>query len=101
MPSGVGRHQVEPVDVEHLAAVADRVLKKVELRRVNRVTYHNNGEADYLREGDIRDNFDVTITVFPVRSDTDLFSFQAGVTVGAGRGGDKGRDCRRHRGCDW
>jgi hypothetical protein len=65
------------------------------------VTYHNNGEADYLREGDIRDNFDGTITVFPVRSDTDLFSFQAGVTVGVGRGGDKGRDCRRHRGCDW
>src|SRR5687768_10814784 len=36
------------------------------------VRYHNNGEAEYLREGDIRDNQDGTITLFPIRSDTDL-----------------------------
>lgn len=49
------------------------------------VRYHNNGEAEYLREGDIRDNQDGSITLFPVRSDTDLLTFHIGLTVGITR----------------
>lgn len=62
------------------------------------VRYHNNGEADYLREGDIRDNPDGSITLTPVRSDTDLFTVQLGLSMGVGRGGDGG-DRPRPRGC--
>jgi hypothetical protein len=46
------------------------------------VRYHNNGQAEYLREGDIQDNQDGTITLFPVRSDTDLLTFHIGFSVG-------------------
>lgn len=49
------------------------------------VRYHNNGEAEYLREGDIQDNNDGTITLFPVRSDTDLLTFHIGFSVGIAR----------------
>ena len=49
------------------------------------VRYHNNGEAEYLREGDIQDNEDGSITLFPVRSDTDLLTFHIGVSVGIAR----------------
>lgn len=47
--------------------------------------YHNNGEAEYLREGDIVDNGDGTVTLYPTRSDTDLLTFHIGVSVGIGR----------------
>lgn len=46
------------------------------------VRYHNNGEAEYLREGDIQDNPDGSITLYPVRSDTDLLTFHIGFSVG-------------------
>lgn len=49
------------------------------------VRYHNNGEAEYLREGDIQDNEDGSITLFPVRSDTDLLTFHIGFSVGISR----------------
>lgn len=49
------------------------------------VRYHNNGEAEYLREGDIVDNQDGTVTLYPTRSDTDLLTFHIGFSVGAGR----------------
>lgn len=49
------------------------------------VRYHNNGEAEYLREGDLVDNQDGTISVFPVRSDTDLLTFHIGISVGITR----------------
>lgn len=49
------------------------------------VRYHNNGEAEYLREGDIQDNDDGSITLFPVRSDTDLLTFHIGLSVGIAR----------------
>ncbi len=49
------------------------------------VRYHNNGEAEYLREGDIVDNQDGTVTLFPTRSDTDLLTFHIGFSVGVGR----------------
>jgi hypothetical protein len=46
------------------------------------VRYRDNGEAEYLREGDIEDNPDGSITLYPVRSDTDLLTFHVGFTVG-------------------
>lgn len=49
------------------------------------VRYHNNGRAEYLREGDIQDNPDGSITVYPTRSDTDLLTFHVGVSVGIAR----------------
>ena len=47
--------------------------------------YRRSGEAEYLIEGGIEDNPDGTITVFPIRSDTDLLQFHLGVTIGIGR----------------
>jgi hypothetical protein len=49
------------------------------------VRYQNNGQAEYLRPGDIEDNGDGTITVYPVRSDTDLLTFRIGVSIGITR----------------
>lgn len=49
------------------------------------VRYQNNGRAEYLRSGDIQDNNDGTITVYPVQSDTDLLTFRIGVSVGVTR----------------
>lgn len=49
------------------------------------VKYHNNGQAEYLREGDIQDNPDGSITLYPVRSDTDLLTFHVGVSIGITR----------------
>jgi len=48
-------------------------------------TYRNAGRAEYLREGDIVDNPDGSITLFPTRSDTDMLTFHLGVTVGLRR----------------
>jgi hypothetical protein len=49
------------------------------------VRYHNNGRAEYLREGDIEDNPDGSITLYPVRSDTDLLTFHIGFSFGISR----------------
>jgi len=49
------------------------------------LVYRNNGEAAYLREGDIIDNGDDTISFTPTRSDTDILSLQLGVSVGIPR----------------
>jgi hypothetical protein len=49
------------------------------------VRYHDNGRARYLREGDITDNSDDTITVHPRETDTDLLTFHFGVSVGISR----------------
>lgn len=44
--------------------------------------YHGNGSAEYLKEGDIIDNPDGTITINPTRSETNFVSVRLGVTVG-------------------
>jgi len=49
------------------------------------VRYHNNGEAEYLREGDIVENRDGSVTLYPTRSDTDLLTFHIGFSVGIAR----------------
>jgi hypothetical protein len=46
------------------------------------VRYHANGEARYLREGSIVDNPDGSITFTPIRSETDLVTYQLGVSFG-------------------
>ena len=48
--------------------------------------YHHNGVASYLREGDIVDQPDGSIVVFPRRTEANLWSFRLGVSVGIGRG---------------
>lgn len=55
-------------------------------------TYHGNGEAEYLREGDIVDNPDGSITVFPRRTEADLMTFRIGFSVGLRHDRDKGRE---------
>lgn len=42
--------------------------------------YFTGGEATYLREGDIQDNPDGTITIFPTRSKTDQITWHLGVS---------------------
>jgi hypothetical protein len=49
--------------------------------------YHKNGVMRYLTEGDIQDNPDGSITLFPVVSEANLVSYRLGVTIGIPRGG--------------
>jgi hypothetical protein len=49
------------------------------------VTYRRNGEAEYLLEGGITDHPDGSITLHPIRSDTDLLTFHLGISVGISR----------------
>ncbi|HEX6307202.1 MAG TPA: hypothetical protein VFZ69_03380 [Longimicrobiales bacterium] len=51
------------------------------------VRYHGNGEAEYLRRGDILDHPDGSITITPTRSEANLLSLQLGVTIGVRTGG--------------
>jgi hypothetical protein len=48
--------------------------------------YHRNGVAEYLREGDILDNPDGSITVFPNRSEANFMTYRLGVSIGLGGG---------------
>jgi opacity protein-like surface antigen len=47
--------------------------------------YHGNGNAEYLREGDIQDNPDGSITITPNRSEANLITWQIGVSAVIGR----------------
>jgi hypothetical protein len=49
---------------------------------------HWNGIADFLTEGDIVDNPDGSVTLYPNRSVADLTTFRFGVTFGVGGGRD-------------
>lgn len=55
------------------------------------VRYHRNGVAEYLREGDIVDEPDGSITIYPNRSQANLVTYSLGVSVGIPRGGDDER----------
>jgi hypothetical protein len=46
--------------------------------------YHHNGEAEYLRKGDIQDRPDGSVVIRPRRSETNLWSFRIGVRVSLG-----------------
>jgi len=49
--------------------------------------YYYGGEAEYLREGDITDNIDGSITTNPQRSKTDMVVWQVGVSFVLPRSG--------------
>ena len=48
------------------------------------VERHQNGIANFLTEGDITDNVDGTINIFPNRSEANLMTFRIGFRVGFG-----------------
>ena len=55
--------------------------------------YHENGRVEYLTKGDIVDNPDGSVTLYPVLSEANLMSYHVGVSIGIPRGGDG----HRHR----
>lgn len=61
------------------------------------VERHQNGIASFLTEGDIVDNPDGSVTIFPNRSEANLLTFRFGVSMGFGGGDDRDRDRRRGR----
>lgn len=61
------------------------------------VRYHENGVVTYLREGDILDHPDGSVTLFPIVSEANLMSFRIGLTVRIPRGGVHGEDATAHR----
>lgn len=48
--------------------------------------YHGNGEAEYLRKGDLQDQPDGSVIINPQRSDTNLWTYRIGITVGIPEG---------------
>ena len=52
------------------------------------VRYHENGSVKYLTEGDIVDNPDGSVTMYPILSDGNLMSYHLGVSIGIPRRGD-------------
>lgn len=62
------------------------------------VQYHRNGVTEYLREGDIVDEPDGSITLYPNRSEANLVTYRIGLSFGIPVGGnDDGWDRRRRR----
>ncbi len=59
------------------------------------VERHDNGIANYLTRGDIVDNEDGSITMFPNRSEADLLNFRVGISIGFPSYGSHGDDRRR------
>jgi hypothetical protein len=53
--------------------------------------YHRNGVVEYLTEGDIVDNPDGSITIYPVQSQANLVTYRIGLSVGIGGGDEDGR----------
>jgi len=54
--------------------------------------YHGNGEAEYLRKGDIEDLPNGNVVINPRRSETNLWTFRFGVSVGLRPGGGPGNN---------
>ncbi len=52
--------------------------------------YHGNGEATYLRRGDIIDEPDGSVSIRPRRSETNLWTVRIGVSVGIPESGFRG-----------
>ncbi|MCJ7626837.1 MAG: hypothetical protein MUO50_00470, partial [Longimicrobiales bacterium] len=50
--------------------------------------YHHHGVMEYLTKGDIVDNPDGSITMYPVLSEANLMTYHLGLTIGIPRGGD-------------
>ncbi|HSG46941.1 MAG TPA: hypothetical protein VLA43_03900 [Longimicrobiales bacterium] len=52
--------------------------------------YHRNGTAEYLVEGDLVDNPDGSITIYPNRTEANVLAFRIGVSFGIGSGPEGG-----------
>jgi hypothetical protein len=52
------------------------------------VRYHHHGVMEYLTKGDIIDNPDGSITLYPVVSEANLMTYRLGISIGIPRGGD-------------
>lgn len=63
--------------------------------------YHRNGVAEYLVEGDIVDNADGSISIFPNRTEANLVTYQVGFSVGIPRRGERDRGYRGGRDRGW
>lgn len=50
------------------------------------VDYHGNGTAEYLVEGDIINNPDGSITIFPNRTEANVLTWRIGLAIGLGGG---------------
>ncbi len=50
--------------------------------------YHRNGVMEYLTEGDIEDNPDGSITLYPNRSEANYIAYRLGISIGIPRGGE-------------
>ncbi|NNM03676.1 MAG: hypothetical protein HKO65_01130 [Gemmatimonadetes bacterium] len=50
--------------------------------------YHRNGRVEYLTKGDIVDNPDGSVTMYPVSSEANLMAYHIGVSIGIPRGRD-------------
>lgn len=62
------------------------------------VEYHRNGVAEYLREGDILDHPDGSITLFPNRTEANMLVLRLGVSFGfGGRSDDRRQERPRGR----
>ncbi len=61
--------------------------------------YHHNGVTEWLREGDIEDQPDGSIVIYPNRSDANLWTIRAGISIGFGARPAEhvGRPRRGHR----
>jgi hypothetical protein len=59
------------------------------------IRYQRTGSVSYLVEGGISDRPDGTIAVSPIDSDTELLTFQVGVSAALGRRERDGRGVRR------
>jgi hypothetical protein len=62
------------------------------------VRYQRTGSVSYLAEGGIVDRPDGSIALFPIQSDTELLTFQVGVTAAIGRSHDRDGDDDDDRG---
>jgi hypothetical protein len=60
------------------------MVKGTELAVDLGVRYHRNGTVRYLREGDIQDHPDGSISFTPTQSKANLVTFMVGVSVGLG-----------------
>lgn len=63
--------------VQSLVWSGDRTAVRLDLQ----IRYHGNGEAEYLRKGDIDDQPDGSIVINPQHGETNLWTIQMGASV--------------------
>ncbi len=61
------------------------------------VRFHDNGRVEYLTKGDIVDNADGSVTLYPILSEANLMTYRFGISIGIPRGGDDSQGRGHHR----